>query len=179
ARSIDRFATQARPLMVDLRSAAPSLQALTARLPQFSSTGLPALRSLSSVAARARRVIPVASKTMGRLGSMAAALRDVAPDGSTFATALRDGGGFESMLETFYRLAAFTGLYDDTSHFGGIHINVAARCLGGDKNTDAVALQGCSHRYGAGDLPINGPDSPSNKPPTKKNIASLLEYLLG
>jgi ABC-type transporter Mla subunit MlaD len=179
ARSIDRFAGRARPLVRDLRSAAPSLAAFTEQLPAFSATARPALQSLSAVAGRARHVVPAASKTMKQLQTMGAALRDVAPDAGAFTTALRDAGGFESLLETFYRLAAFTSLYDSTSHLGGIHINVAARCLGADKNSEGSPPRGCSHRYSAGDYPINGPDSPSSKPPTKANIASFLKYLLG
>jgi hypothetical protein len=115
---------------------------------------------------------------MARLARMAGAISQVAPDAATFGKELRDAGGFEGMMETFYRLAAFTGLYDETSHFGGIHINIAARCMGGDKNTESPAAKGCSHRYDAGDYAINGPDSAGAKRPTKANIASILEYLL-
>jgi hypothetical protein len=194
--ALDRAASDATPLLIDLHAGAPALTRLTAVVPAFAASGIPALRSLSAAAAVGRWAVQAAVPVVGRLARAAKPLGNVAMNLYHLLVSTRDRGGFEGLLRVPYGVAAATALYDGVSHLVTLVVNASPRCIAAQQA--ATDAPGCSHRYGApggGAVPVNDPrcgpvdaawfDARCPTPPPSpavgtnaRKLASLLRYLV-
>lgn len=172
--SLDRFTTDATPLLRRLRQGAPQLSALTRTLPAFARAGTPAVTALATAATRTRAAISTVAPVIHRLRRLAVDGRPVLGLSSALLDSLRDRGGSEYLLRLIYRLASVTSAYDSVSHMIGLYVFVAPECVPAPKSP------GCSHAYtapGHGRVPINDAAA-SAKRDTPSSTRALLDYLL-
>jgi len=143
---LDALAAAGTPLARDLRTAAPEVNRLVARLEPFAAAGLPAIRGLEPALRTARRAVRSSRPVMREVRRFTTAARPVAPLVSRLFVDVRDRGFIENALKFVYYAAAASARFDRHSHILPAHVifNPCARY-----SREPVA--GCDARYGAHD----------------------------
>jgi virulence factor Mce-like protein len=157
-RALDRAATNATPLLGELRAAAPGLTQLTTTLPAFSRAGIPALRTLGAAAAAGRPAVRDAVGVVSRVRAVTGPLGALGSQLNQLLLSLRGDGGIEGLLRLTYTFATNTALYDNVSHIITFIASVAPECIAAQQG--GFDLAGCAHKYnspGAGEVPVNEP----------------------
>jgi virulence factor Mce-like protein len=137
---LNRLLRNGRPLLGELRAAAPGLEVLLGEVGPFSAAAGPALTALGEAAVTGRRTVADAAPLVSLLrrfttvsGPVGRTLADVLVD-------LRDAGGVEYLARFVYFSAAATSRYDSTSHILPAHAVDGQRCA--EIATEPVA--GCN-----------------------------------
>ena len=153
--SLDRAMAEGTPLLRQLRVSAPGLMELTRALPTFTEAGVPAWRSLASMADTGRTAVRAARPIVGHMNTASAAAKPFAKDLESYMTSIRDKGGIEGTNRLFYSWASYASGYDSLSHMVTANNLPLTRCLA-DKGA-----YGCSAKYsapGQGTIPANDPE---------------------
>lgn len=164
-RRVGQITRSARPLLDEVRGAAPALDSVTKELPRFSREGSATLRSLSPVLGTANKVAPRAVPLIRALRRFARAARPVVPQLRDLLVSVRDTGGVEGVLNLGYMLASMSSGYDAVSHMAGVYIGVAPECIVSyvlDRLVKTTLPGGCDHGYraaGRGTVPVNAPSA--------------------
>lgn len=115
-RDLDVLSSATTPVLSDLRTAAPRLDALLRQVPPFSKVGEPAIERLSPT-------IGLGARTLRDAGPLARGLRAFTtradPTGrllNTLAVSARRAGAFEGILRLFYTYATITSRFDAKGH---------------------------------------------------------------
>lgn len=197
---VGKLTAAATPVLRDVRSAAPALDAVTRSLPAFAQRGRPAISALRRAGRSARATVPRATRLSGDLARFARAARPVATMLRDLLLSLRNSGGIEGVLNLGYTLSVMSSGYDATSHMAGVFIGLAPECIIANiLNTPTP--RGCDHSFGApgrGTVPVNAPsagpqdhrdtvlsnatagsDPARSKPLTADQSRALLDFLLG
>ena len=157
-RAVDRAASNAAPLLDQLRAAAPGLDQLTRVLPQFTATGVPAVRTLAAAARSGIPAVHAAAPVIARLNTLTTPLATLATGLDRLLVSSREEGAFEGVARLSYTLATVASMYDNTSHMITFLANVSPLCVAA--SVAGPNLAGCSHTYTAPDqgrIPINEP----------------------
>jgi virulence factor Mce-like protein len=157
-KALDRAATNATPLLEEVRQAAPGLTELTTTLPAFARAGIPALRTLASAAAAGRPAVRDAVPVINHLSALTGPLSTLGPLLSQLLVSSRNEGAFEGLLLVVYAFANNLALEDSVSHIITFMVALDPGCIAGQEGGFNVA--GCAHQYNSpagGELPINEP----------------------
>lgn len=152
--ALDQAVTEGTPVLDSLHAAAPQFNQLASTLPPFLRAGTRTLPSLTAAAGAGLSAIRASRSVIAELRSAAADSLPFAKDANTTLISVRNNGGIEAFLQTFYSLAAVTASYDQVSHFLAFYVSEYPQCL---KNPAAA---GCSYAYdspGKGTIPANDP----------------------
>jgi virulence factor Mce-like protein len=156
--ALDRAATNATPLLSELRTAAPELSRVTTTLPAFAKAGTPALNTLSAAAAAGSPAVRDAVGVIDHLNAVSGPLNTLSHQLSQFLVSSRDKGAFEGLLLVVYAFANNLSLEDDVSHMITFGVGLSPLCIAGQEGGFNVA--GCAHQYTSpdnGQLPVNEP----------------------
>jgi virulence factor Mce-like protein len=118
---LDRLLTNGRPLLGELRAAAPGLERALDEIGPFARAGTPALRRLGNSARIGLRTVRDATPVVALLRRFT---RRSGPAGRLLGNLLidlRDAGGTEYLLRFVYNSAAATARFDSTSHILPAH----------------------------------------------------------
>lgn len=154
-RDLDVAAARGRPALAGLRAAAPAFTALTQGLPAFLAAGRRAVPALDATARVARQTFHTTKPLIKDLQASAAQALPYVKAMNPFLISIRDGGGLEAFLRTFYGFGEEAAAYDQTSHILGAFLRVFPQCL---QKTPAA---GCNSRYdapGRGTIPPDDPE---------------------
>jgi virulence factor Mce-like protein len=126
--NLNRFLANSRPLLGELRAAAPGLERALIEVGPFARAGGPALERLAETAGIARDVIPDAEPLVGRLRTFARIARPVGRTLGDLLVDLRDSGAVEFLERFVYNSAAATARFDSTSHILPAHAVDGGQC---------------------------------------------------
>ena len=126
---LDRFFDNSRPLLGELRAAAPGLERALTALGPFARAGRPALVRLGRTADLVRRTIPDAQPVVERLRTFARIGRPVGRTLADLLINLRDRGATELLGRFVYYSAAATSRFDSTSHVLPAHAVEGGNCM--------------------------------------------------
>jgi virulence factor Mce-like protein len=126
---LDQLVVAGRPLLGDLRVAAPGLNRLVARVEPFARAGTPALRRLGGVMRIARRATRTSKPVIAQSRRFTTRALPIAPVISRLFVNARDRGIVENGLEFFYHAASSAARFDRVSHILPAHfvINECSR----------------------------------------------------
>ncbi len=118
---LDRLLAEGRPLLGELRAAAPGLERAIDAIGPFARAGTPALEDIGELAAiglgtvrSATPIVRLLRRFTGRSGPVGSML-------ATLLVDLRDAGGLEFIGRFVYNSAAATSRFDSTSHILPAH----------------------------------------------------------
>jgi virulence factor Mce-like protein len=139
---LDEVAADGRPLLDQLRAAAPQVNRLTALLEPFAEAGLPALRGLGRAVRIGRRATRSSRPVIAHVRRFTAAARPLGSLFSSLFVNLRDRGFVENSLKFLYYGTAASARFDRISHILPAHL-IANPC----SQYSAQPVAGCSARY--------------------------------
>jgi virulence factor Mce-like protein len=113
---LNQLTENAAPLLADLHTAAPSVNALTADVGPFAAAGLPALRALAPTLQHGRKTVHDALPVVELLDTFASSARPTGAKLDQTLVSLRDTGFVEGLLRFVYLATAGTARYDAVSH---------------------------------------------------------------
>jgi phospholipid/cholesterol/gamma-HCH transport system substrate-binding protein len=125
---LNRLLRDGRPLLGELRAAAPGLEQVLIEVGPFSRAARPALTALGDVAETGRSTVRSAEPVVALLRKFTTVS---GPAGRTLADLLvdlRDAGGVEYLARFIYFSTAATSRYDSTSHILPAHAVDGGQC---------------------------------------------------
>ncbi len=114
---LSALADQLQPVATDLRSSAGDLNKIIIGSRGLAEIGTPALRELSKTAQQTSDTLLTAQPVLSDLKQFAADARPLASNLAALLTSLKDTGGVERLLDTFFYTAAATNGYDEDGHY--------------------------------------------------------------
>jgi ABC-type transporter Mla subunit MlaD len=136
------FSDEFRPVLSDLRAAAPSVNKLIKQQGPFSQASLTAVKSLGPTLDIGRPALLKSKPIIDDLKSLTDEAAPVAKSLADIGESLRDRGGIERVMDyIFYQAAAING-YDSTGHYlrAGLIVNTCSQYA-------TTPQPGCSARY--------------------------------
>jgi phospholipid/cholesterol/gamma-HCH transport system substrate-binding protein len=137
-----RLATDAAPVVRDVRSAAPTIRSLFADFDPLADAARPALRKLSEMSVVGRRAVRASQPVARRLRGVTRRLPPIVRTATELVESLRDTGTVEGLQGFVYFAALATSRFDRISHI------LPSYQLGSDCQQYATApVEGCSARW--------------------------------
>jgi virulence factor Mce-like protein len=172
---IRRVTDTGRPLLTDLRSAAPTLSSTLGTLSTFTHDARPAVDTLRTASDEGLRALPDATPVLRRLAQLTGTARPVMRQTSQLLTSMRDSGALDYTLRLLYSLSTVTGGWDGVSHIVTIFAGIYPQCLPAGTGT------GCSHAYTApdhGTIPVTDPSADNARALSPSQVRDLLDWML-
>lgn len=143
AESLARLARDGRPVVRDLRAAAPAVRTLLSGLDPLAEAARPALAELAELSRTGRRAVRASRPVAERLRPLARRLPPLVDLGSDLLESVRDSGATQNVaLYGFYGALA-------ASRFDRIsHILPSYQISGGCQAYATEPVEGCSARFG-------------------------------
>lgn len=161
---LSALADQMQPVATDLRSSAGDLNRIIIGSRGLAEAGTPALRELSQTAQQTSDTLLTARPVLTDLKQFAADARPLAANLAALLTSLKDTGGVERLLDTFFYTAAATNGYDADGHYLRAQV-IVNTCT----DFKTVMDPGCSGNFQA---PV-GSASAAGRDSTRQSVAPL------
>jgi ABC-type transporter Mla subunit MlaD len=116
ATSLTSFSREARPVLGDLRAAAPGVRALAADLDPLNAAARPALVRLADMSKTGRRAVRAATPIAGLLKPVTQKLPAVVADATALVESMRTRGVVEGLQGFVYFASLATARFDRYSH---------------------------------------------------------------
>jgi phospholipid/cholesterol/gamma-HCH transport system substrate-binding protein len=136
------LATDAAPVVRDVRSAAPTIRALFADFDPLADAARPALRKLSEMSVVGRRAVRASQPVAKRLKPVAHRLPPIIRTATELVESLRETGTVEGLLRFPYLAALSTSRFDRFSH-----ILPSYQLAGSCQQYATAPVEGCSSRW--------------------------------
>ena len=139
------FATQATPVLADLRVSAPAITRVTKALGPFARAATPALTTLGSAAKRSQRPIVQSDPIIRKVRDLAKRTKPGAKSLARLLVSLKKTGGFEKLMSFLYNSVGSINGYDQYGHFLRAQLQITA-CT----TLNAIPFISCAANFGSG-----------------------------